>query len=205
MRHFSVSRMRNAKRRSAHRWRRNHRTHCQGSRGLKRMDFKETNPYLRSLSRFPCSRISLSQAAERKAQPGVGMDAFPGQQRAFRGRGTCLVTNTRHDRRPLADGNKARRSKTSQPFLKIALPRAQAFLNRRSRGEKVKPVEAPDGNRVRCSVPASVPRIPKRVFCFHPFRRAFLRKKVAPIFLSKNGHSHRFIAVGKFFSPNNTR
>jgi Carboxypeptidase regulatory-like domain len=116
---------------------------------LKRMDFKETNPYLRALAR------SSLQAAFRyhrqpKENPSLALEwtRFPDSSVlaaiAERAVVTTLVTT---EGRSLTEVKLTIRNQV-QPFLKIELPPGASIVTAEVAGEKVKPVEAPDGHRV---------------------------------------------------------
>ena len=116
--------------------------------GLKRMDLKETNPYLRSLAHFPLQAAfryhrqtseapQLALAWTRFADSGV-LAAV-----AELADVTTLVTS---EGRSLTEIRLTVKNQ-AQPFLKVALPTG-AILSAEVAGEKVKPVEGPDGNRV---------------------------------------------------------
>jgi hypothetical protein len=117
--------------------------------GLKRMDFKEMNPYLRSLARFP-----MQAAFRYHKQPGetpalvLEWTRFPDSSVlaavAERAVVTTLVTT---EGRSLTE-IKLTIKNQAQPFLKVALPAGASILSAEVAGEKVKPVEGPDGNRV---------------------------------------------------------
>ncbi|PYT49911.1 MAG: hypothetical protein DMG44_08710 [Acidobacteria bacterium] len=117
--------------------------------GLKRMDFKETNPYLRSLSRFPM-QAAFRYHKQPSEKPSLALEwtRFPDSsvlsavvERAVV---TTLVTT---EGRSLTE-IKLLVNNQAQPFLKIALPAGASILTAEVAGEKVKPVEGPDGNRV---------------------------------------------------------
>ncbi|HUJ30978.1 MAG TPA: carboxypeptidase-like regulatory domain-containing protein [Candidatus Acidoferrum sp.] len=117
--------------------------------GLKRMDFKEASPYLRSLARFP-----LQAAFRYHRQPtetpslALGWTRFPdsGVLAAVveHATVTTLVTS---EGRSLTEVQLTVRNQ-AQPFLKVELPAGASILSAEVAGEKVKPVEGPDGNRV---------------------------------------------------------
>jgi hypothetical protein len=117
--------------------------------GLKRMDFKEVNPYLRSLARFP-----MQAAFRYHKQPGetpslaLEWSRFPDSSVlaavAERAVVTTLVTT---EGRSLTEVKLTVKNQ-AQPFLKVALPAGATILSAEVAGEKVKPVEGPDGNRV---------------------------------------------------------
>jgi hypothetical protein len=117
--------------------------------GLKRMDFKETNPYLRSLSRFPM-QAAFRYHKQPSEKPGLALEwtRFPDSsvlsavvERAVV---TTLVTT---EGRSLTEVRLLVKNQ-AQPFMKIALPAGASILTAEVAGEKVKPVEGPDGNRV---------------------------------------------------------
>ncbi len=117
--------------------------------GLKRMDFKETNLYLRSLSRFPM-QAAFRYHKQPSEKPSIALEwtRFPDSsvlsavvERAVV---TTLVTS---EGRSLTEVKLLVKNQ-AQPFLKIALPTGASILTAEVAGEKVKPVEAPDGNRV---------------------------------------------------------
>jgi len=116
---------------------------------VKRMDFKETNAYLRSLARFPLQaafryhkqpngKPSLALAWTRFADSSV-LAAIAEQAVV-----TTLVTT---EGRSLTEVRLTIKNQ-AQPFLKIALPKDATILSAEVAGEKVKPVEGADGNRI---------------------------------------------------------
>ena len=117
--------------------------------GLKRMDFKETNPYLRSLARFPL-QAAFRYHKQANEQPSLALawTRFPDSSVlaavAERAVVTTLVTN---EGRSLTEVKLTVKNQ-AQPFLKVALPQGVSILSAEVAGEKVKPVEGPDGNRV---------------------------------------------------------
>jgi len=116
---------------------------------LKRMDVKEVNPYLRSLSRFP-----LQAAFRYHRQPNeppslaLAWTRFPDSSVlaavAERAVVTTLVT---------VEGKSLTEVKLTvknqaQPFLKVDLPAGASIVSADVAGEKVKPVQGSDGSRV---------------------------------------------------------
>src|SRR5947207_1219708 len=118
--------------------------------GLKRMDFKEVNPYLRSLSRFPM-QAAFRYHKQPNEKPALALEwtRFPDSSVlaavAERAVVTTLVTT---EGRSLTE-IKLTIKNQAQPFLKVALPQGASILSAEVAGEKVKPVEGPDGNRVQ--------------------------------------------------------
>jgi Carboxypeptidase regulatory-like domain len=117
--------------------------------GLKRMDLKEVNPYLRSLSRFP-----LQAAFRFHRQPSetptlaLSWVRFPDSAVlaavAERAVVTTMVTS---EGRSLTEVKLTVKNQ-AQPFLKVDLPAGATILSAEVAGEKVKPVQGPDGARV---------------------------------------------------------
>jgi hypothetical protein len=117
--------------------------------GLKRMDTKETNPYLHSLARFP-----LQAAFRYHRQPNetpaleLAWTRFPDSTVlaavAERAVVTTLVTN---EGRSLTEVKLTVKNQ-AQPFLKVDLPKDATIVSADVAGEKVKPVEGVDGHRV---------------------------------------------------------
>jgi hypothetical protein len=117
--------------------------------GLKRMDFKEMNPYLRSLARFPMqAAFRFHKQPNEKPALALEWTRFPDSSvlaaLAERAVVTTLVTT---EGRSLTE-IKLTIKNQAQPFLKVALPPGASILSAEVAGEKVKPVEGPDGNRV---------------------------------------------------------
>ncbi len=117
--------------------------------GLKRMDFKEMNPYLRSLARFPMhAAFRFHKQPNEKPALALEWTRFPDSSVlaavAERAVVTTLVTT---EGRSLTE-IKLTIKNQAQPFLKVALPAGASILFAEVAGEKVKPVEGPDGNRV---------------------------------------------------------
>lgn len=117
--------------------------------GLKRMDFKETNPYLRSLARFPLqAAFRYHKQPNEKPSLALAWTRFPDSSVlaavAERAVVTTLVTT---EGRSLTEVRLTIKNQ-AQPFLKVALPSGASILTAEVAGEKVKPVEGSDGNRV---------------------------------------------------------
>src|SRR5271168_2839502 len=117
--------------------------------GLKRLDIKEVNPYLRALSRY-----SLQAAFRYHRQPSesptlaLEWTRFPDSSvlaaMAERATVTTLVTS---EGRSLTEVKLTIKNQ-AQPFLKVDLPAGATILSAEVAGEKVKPVQGADGNRV---------------------------------------------------------
>ncbi|MFZ0861878.1 MAG: carboxypeptidase-like regulatory domain-containing protein [Candidatus Sulfotelmatobacter sp.] len=117
--------------------------------GLKRMDVKESNPYLRSLAHFP------PQAAFRyHRQPGetptlaLQWVRFPdGSVLAAVAESAVVTTLVTSEGKSLTEVRLILKNQ-AQPFLKVSLPADATILSADVGGERVKPVQGPDGNRV---------------------------------------------------------
>jgi Carboxypeptidase regulatory-like domain len=101
--------------------------------GLKRMDVKEANPYLRSLSHFP-AQAAFRYHKQASDTPTLALSwvRFPD--------GSVLAA--------VAETAQVTVKNQAQPFLKVALPAGATILSADVAGERVKPVQGPDGNRV---------------------------------------------------------
>ncbi len=116
---------------------------------LKRMDVKETNPYLRSLAHSPLQAAFRfhRQPAE---NPSLALEwtRFPDSSVlaaiAERAVVTTLVTT---EGRSLTEVKLTIKNQV-QPFLKVELPKDANIVSADVAGEKVKPVEGADGQRV---------------------------------------------------------
>lgn len=116
---------------------------------MKRMDVKETNASLRSLARFP-AQAAFRYHRQPNEGPTLGLEwvRFPDTTVlaavAENAEVTTLVTT---EGKSLTEVKLTIKNQ-AQPFLKVALPAGASILSADVAGEKVKPVEAPDGNRV---------------------------------------------------------
>ena len=119
------------------------------SGSLKRMDVKEVNPYLRSLSRFPL-QAAFRYHRQPSEPPALALTwtRFPDSSVlaavAERAVVTTLVT---------VEGKSLTEVKLTvknqaQPFLKVDLPKGASIVSADVAGEKVKPVQGSDGARV---------------------------------------------------------
>lgn len=116
---------------------------------LKRMDVKEANSYLRSLAHYP------PQAAFRyHRQPSepptlaLGWLRFPDSTVLAAVAESATITTLVTSQGKSLTEVKLLVKNQAQPFLKVALPQGASILSADVAGEKVKPVEGPDGSRV---------------------------------------------------------
>ena len=123
--------------------------HATEGGGLKRMDVKEANPYLRSLAHFP-PQAAFRYHKQLGETPTLTLDwvRFPDGSVlaavAENARVTTLVTS---EGKSLTEVKLTVKNQ-AQPFLKVALPAGATILSAEVAGERVKPVQGPDGSRV---------------------------------------------------------
>ena len=119
------------------------------SGALKRMDLKETSPYLRTLAHDSLTAAFRyhRQAAE---TPGLALEwvRFPDSALPSAiAQSATVTTVVTTEGRSLTEIKLVVKNQ-SQPFLKVALPAGSSILSADVAGEKVKPAEGPDGQRV---------------------------------------------------------
>jgi Carboxypeptidase regulatory-like domain len=119
------------------------------SGGLKRLDIREVNPYLRALSRYSL-QAAFRYHRQPSESPTLALDwtRFPDSSVlsaiAEHATVTTLVTS---EGKSLTEVRLTVKNQ-AQPFLKVELPSGASILTAEVAGEKVKPVQGPDGNRV---------------------------------------------------------
>src|SRR5882724_1496914 len=119
------------------------------SGGLKRLDIMEVNPYLRALSRYSL-QAAFRYHRQPKESPGLALawTRFPDSSVlaaiAERATVTTLVTS---EGKSLTEVKLTVKNQ-AQPFLKVELPKGATILTAEVSGEKVKPVQGGDGDRV---------------------------------------------------------
>ena len=119
------------------------------SGGLKRMDVKEANPYLRSLAHFP-AQAAFRYHKQASESPGLALSwvRFPdGSVLAAVAESAQVTTLVTSEGKSLTEVKLVLKNQ-AQPFLKVALPAGATILSADVAGERVKPVQGPDGNRV---------------------------------------------------------
>ncbi len=117
--------------------------------GLKRMDLKEINPYLRSLARFPL-QAAFRYHRQPTEVPTLAMEwtRFPDSTvLAAVAEHAVVTTLVTVEGRTLTEVKLTIKNQ-AQPFLKINLPTGATIVSAEVAGERVKPVQGPDGNRV---------------------------------------------------------
>jgi len=117
--------------------------------GLKRMDVKEANPYLRSLAHFP-PQVAFRYHKQASDTPTLALSwvRFPdGSVLAAEAESAQVTTLVTTEGKSLTEVKLVLKNQ-AQPFLKVALPAGATILSADVGGERVKPVQGPDGSRV---------------------------------------------------------
>ena len=117
--------------------------------GLKRMDLKEVNPYLRSLARFPL-QAAFRYHRQATETPTLALEwtRFPDSTvLAAVAEHAVVTTLVTVEGRTLTEVKLTVKNQ-AQPFLKVGLPKGATIVSADVAGEKVKPLQGPDGNRV---------------------------------------------------------
>ena len=117
--------------------------------GLKRMDVKEANPYLRQLAHYP-PQAAFRYHRQPNQTPRLALDwvRFPdGSVLAAVAESAEVTTMVTSEGKSLTEIKLTLRNQ-AQPFLKVGLATAATILSAEVAGEPVKPVQAPDGSRV---------------------------------------------------------
>ena len=117
--------------------------------GLKRMDVREANPYLRSLAHFP-AQAAFRYHKQASETPNLALEwvRFPdGSVLAAVAESAVVTTMVTSEGKSLTEVRLVLKNQ-AQPFLKVSLPAGATILTADVGGERVKPVQGPDGNRV---------------------------------------------------------
>jgi len=119
------------------------------SGGLKRMDVKEASPYLRSMAHFPPqAAFRYHKQAEEIPTLALQWVRFPdGSVLGAVAESAQVTTMVTSEGKSLTEIRLTVKNQ-AQPFLKIALPAGVSILSADVGGERVKPVQGPDGSRV---------------------------------------------------------
>jgi len=155
--------------------------------GLRRSDVKESSAPLRSLTGHPAYAAFRYQRKPAET-PGLALEwtRFPDATElaavAQRAEVTTLVTS---EGRSLTEVKLTVKNQ-SQPFVKVELPAGASILSADVAGEKVKPVEGPDGNRVPLLRPGFRPNGAYTVsFVFLHSGAPFAKKGIGELALPK--------------------
>src|SRR5262252_5732863 len=117
--------------------------------GLKRMDVKEANPYLRQLAHYP-PQAAFRYHRQPSETPTLALDwvRFPdGSVLAAVAESADVTTMVTSEGKSLTE-IKLTLKNQAQPFLKVGLPAGATILSAEVAGEAVKPVQGADGSRV---------------------------------------------------------
>ncbi|HEV2467969.1 MAG TPA: carboxypeptidase-like regulatory domain-containing protein [Candidatus Sulfotelmatobacter sp.] len=119
------------------------------SGGLKRIDVKEVNPYLRAMAHFP-PQAAFRYHRQPDETPTLALNwvRFPdGSVLAAVAESATVTTMVTSEGKSITEVKLTIRNQ-AQPFLKVALPAGVNILSADVGGEPVKPVQGPDGSRV---------------------------------------------------------
>jgi hypothetical protein len=113
------------------------------------MDVKEANPYLRSLAHFP-PQAAFRYHRQASETPTLALNwvRFPdGSVLAAVAESADVTTMVTSEGKSLTEVKLTLKNQ-AQPFLKVSLPTGATILSAEVAGERVKPVQGADGNRV---------------------------------------------------------
>src|SRR5438477_1890902 len=148
------------------------------SGGLKRIDVKEISNHLRSLAHFS-AQAAFRFHRQANEQPGLSLawTRFPDSSvLAALAENASVTTLVTSEGKTLTEIRLTVKNQ-AQPFLKVMLPAGASILSAEVAGEKVKPVQGPDGNRVPLLRPGFRPAGPYEVsFVFMHSGAPFARK-----------------------------
>ena len=153
--------------------------------GLKRMDVKEVNTYLRSLAHFP-PQAAFRYHRQPNETPTLALDwvRFPdGSVLAAVAENAEVTTLVTSEGKSLTEVKLTVKNQ-AQPFLKVGLPQGATILSADVAGDRVKPVQGPDGSRVPLLRPGFRPTGPYMVsFVFMHSGAPFAKKGGAELTL----------------------
>ena len=138
--------------------------------GLKRMDVKEANPYLRSLAHFP-PQAAFRYHRQASEAPTLALNwvRFPdGSVLAAVAESADVTTMVTSEGKSLTEVKLTLKNQ-AQPFLKVSLPAGATILSAEVAGERVKPVQG------------AVQAVPTRCRLSSCIRELRLQKKAARI------------------------
>jgi len=153
--------------------------------GLKRMDVKEANPYLRVLAHFP-PQAAFRYHRQPSETPTLALNwvRFPdGSVLAAVAESADVTTMVTSEGKSLTEVKLTVKNQ-AQPFLKVSLPAGATIVSAEVAGERVKPVQGADGNRVPLLRPGFRPNGPYNVsFVFMHSGTPFAKKGGADLSL----------------------
>ena len=119
------------------------------SGGLKRLDIKEVNPYLRALSRYSLqAAFRYHRQATESPLLALEWTRFPDSSvLAAIAEHATITTLVTSEGKTLTEVKLTIKNQ-AQPFLKVQLPAGASILTAEVSGQKVKPVQGADGDRV---------------------------------------------------------
>jgi hypothetical protein len=153
--------------------------------GLKRMDVKEASPYLRVLAHFP-PQAAFRYHRQPSETPSLALSwvRFPdGSVLAAVAESAEVTTMVTSEGKSLTEVKLTVKNQ-AQPFLKVSLPTGATIVSAEVAGERVKPVQGADGNRVPLLRPGFRPNGPYTVsFVFMHSGSPFAKKGGADLSL----------------------
>jgi len=146
--------------------------------GLKRMDVKETSIYLRALAHSsPQAAFRFHRQPNDQPTLTLAWTRFPDSSVLAAVAESAAVTTLVTSEGKTLTEIKLTVKNQAQPFLKVALPPDVSILSAEVAGERVKPVQGPDGNRVPLLRPGFRPTGPYEVsFVFMHAGAPFAKK-----------------------------
>jgi hypothetical protein len=146
--------------------------------GLKRMDVKETSVYLRSLAHSsPQAAFRFHRQPNEQPTLALAWTRFPDSSVLAAVAESAAVTTLVTSEGKTLTEIKLTVKNQAQPFLKVTLPPDVSILSAEVAGERVKPVQGPDGNRVPLLRPGFRPTGPYEVsFVFMHAGAPFAKK-----------------------------
>ena len=160
---------------------------AQEAGGLKRMDLRETTPFLRSMA-HNSPQAAFRYHRQQSEPPALSLEwvRFPeGKLLAAVAQEAVVTTMVTPEGKSLTEVKLILRNR-AQPFLKVALPAGAGIVSADVAGERVKPVQGPDGSRVPLLRPGFRPVDSYAVsFVFMHSGAPFARKGGAEIALPK--------------------
>jgi hypothetical protein len=146
--------------------------------GLQRIDVKETSYYLRALAHYP-PQAAFRFHRQPNDQPTLALEwtRFPDSSVLAAVADEATVTTLVTSEGKTLTEIKLTVKNQAQPFLKVMLPAGASILSADVAGERVKPVQGPDGSRVPLLRPGFRPNGPYEVsFVFMNSGAPFAKK-----------------------------
>jgi hypothetical protein len=146
--------------------------------GVQRIDVKETSYYLRSLAHYP-PQAAFRFHRQPNEQPTLALEwtRFPDSGVLAAVADSAAVTTLVTSEGKTLTEIKLTVKNQAQPFLKVMLPSGASILSAEVAGERVKPVQGPDGSRVPLLRPGFHPNGPYEVsFVFMHSGAPFAKK-----------------------------